>query len=100
MEQNTISHFQSLMRELYFERDSRRGIDKCLLWLQSEQGELIDAYMKGNLTAMEEEVADILAWLCSVCNLLEIDLEKSVLKKYPQNCPKCMSKPCRCDYLI
>ncbi|MHA2176187.1 MAG: MazG nucleotide pyrophosphohydrolase domain-containing protein [Candidatus Hodarchaeales archaeon] len=100
MEQNTISHFQSLMRELYYERDRQRGIDKCLLWLQSEQGELIDAYMKGSLTAMEEEVADILAWLCSVCNLLEIDLEKSVLKKYPQICPKCMSKPCSCDYSI
>ena len=97
MEQRTLSVFQNLMKELYYDRDNRRGIDKCLLWLQSEQGELIDAYMKGNLTSMKEEVADIVAWLCSVCNLLGIDLEETIWEKYPNKCPKCMSNPCSCE---
>ncbi len=99
MRNHSIYNFQKLMKDLYYNRDSKRGIDKCLLWLQSEQGELIDAYMEGHTGKMEEEVADILAWLCSVCNLLGIDLETAAWKKYPQNCPKCMSNPCNCENL-
>jgi NTP pyrophosphatase (non-canonical NTP hydrolase) len=86
------------MRELYFERDRQRGIEKCLLWLQSEQGELIDAYLKFDKAILEEEVADVLAWLCSVCNLLEIDLEEVAWTKYSGRCPRCLKIPCKCNF--
>ena len=86
------------MKELYFERDHQRGIEKSLLWLQSEQGELIDAFLKENAVILKEEVADVLAWLCSVCNLLEIDLEDAAWSKYPQKCPKCLQTPCECKF--
>ncbi|MHA1215341.1 MAG: MazG nucleotide pyrophosphohydrolase domain-containing protein [Candidatus Hodarchaeales archaeon] len=99
MPEITVKEFQQLMIDLYGERDKRRGIEKSLLWLQSEQGELIQAYLKGDKTEMEEEVADIFAWLCSVCNLLDIDLGAVSTRKYPYKCSKCNSNPCKCPEL-
>jgi NTP pyrophosphatase (non-canonical NTP hydrolase) len=98
MTKNSLKDFQHLMKELYLERDSQRGIEKTLLWLQSEQGELIDAYLKFNKVTLEEEAADVLAWLCSVCNLLEIDLDNAAWTKYPGKCPKCLTTPCECTF--
>jgi len=92
----TIKEFQNLMKDLYIERDRKRGLDKTLLWLQSEEGELVDAYLKKDISAIEEEVADVFAWLCSVCNLLDIDLEKVIWVKYPKSCSKCGESPCKC----
>lgn len=92
----SLSGFQNLFKELYIARDIIRGADKTLLWLASELGELSDAYLKQDLGAMKEEVADVFAWLCSFCNLLDIDLEEAVLRKYGNGCPRCSSSPCRC----
>ncbi len=92
----SLASFQNLFKELYISRDLSRGADKTLLWLVSELGELSDAYLKQDLNAMKEEVADVFAWLCSFCNLLNIDLEEAVLKKYGNGCPRCSSSPCRC----
>jgi len=58
-------------------------------------GEFVDAFIKNNRSSMEDEAADVLAWLCSICNLLEVDLEQTVTKKY-QKCPLCKSLPCKC----
>jgi NTP pyrophosphatase (non-canonical NTP hydrolase) len=92
----TIKEFQSLMWELYIQRDRNRGVEKSLLWLQSELGELIDAYLKQDTSGTVEEVADIFAWLCSICNLLDIDLEEAAWTKYPDKCPRCLLVPCNC----
>ncbi len=98
MTTHTIQDFQNLMKDLYGERDRKRGIEKSLMWLLTENGELIEAFLKKNVEQIHEEVADVFAWLCSVCNLLEIDLESAVWEKYPGNCPKCNSNPCKCIF--
>lgn len=98
MENRTIHEFQELMYTLYGDRDEKRGIEKSLLWLQTEIGELLEAYLNGDQESLQEEVADVFAWLCSVCNLLNIDIEAAAWKKYPLNCPKCGTSPCKCQY--
>jgi len=85
------------MRAIYYERDSRRGIERTFMWLVQEVGELSRAILRNDRENIEEEVADVLAWLASLCNLLGIDMENAVIKKYPGRCPKCGSIPCRCD---
>lgn len=87
---------QELMGEIYLERDSMRGADKTLLWMISETGEVADAYLKSDRGALESEVADLLAWLLSFCNVVGIDLEEAILAKYGGGCPNCGSKPCKC----
>jgi NTP pyrophosphatase (non-canonical NTP hydrolase) len=93
----SIVEFQNLMRTLYGERDLARGSQGTMLWLVSEVGEFVEAMVKRKpLESLEDEAADILAWLCSVCNVLGIDLEKSSIAKYNKKCPRCGSTPCRC----
>ena len=46
--------------------------------------------------AMEDEFADVLAWLASLANIFEINLESAALGKYDSCCPKCNASPCEC----
>lgn len=94
----SISEFQKLMDTLYGSRDNQRGILKTLLWFFSEIGELSEAIRLNNKQMIEEEMADVFAWLSSLANILNIDLEKAVEKKYPFNCPKCFKSPCECPF--
>jgi NTP pyrophosphatase (non-canonical NTP hydrolase) len=103
-----ISEFQDLISDLYLDRDMERGINNTFLHLIEEIGELSESlrhYLAGkdssdlsikNLNNVGEEIADVVAWISSLANLLEIDLEKAVLEKYPDKCIKCGSKPCQC----
>ena len=94
----SISEFQKLMDTLYGSRDNQRGISKTLLWFFSEIGELSEAIRLNDKQMIEEEMADVFAWLSSLANILNIDLEKAVEKKYPLNCPKCFKSPCECPF--
>lgn len=92
-----IREFQNLIKEIYLERDQKRGADKTFLWLLEEVGELTRAYRRKE-DHVGKEMADVLAWMVSVANLMGIDLETEVLKKYPRVCPLCSSKPCVCPF--
>ncbi len=92
----SIREFQELMRSLYYDKDSKRGVEKTYIWLVQEVGELGRALLKGDGQNLKEEVADVLAWLASLCNLLGIDLEEAATSRYNGVCPKCKSRPCRC----
>ena len=91
-----FSKFQKLIDDLYGDRDRRRGLDRTALWMVEEVGELAEAVRKRDRELAEEEVADVIAWVVSVANIMGIDVEKAVEKKYPGKCPRCNSIPCRC----
>ncbi|MFA5363932.1 MAG: MazG nucleotide pyrophosphohydrolase domain-containing protein [Candidatus Bathyarchaeia archaeon] len=91
-----IKEFQKLMHQLYFSRDSQRGTDKTLAWLEDEVQELKEALKEGDIQAAEKEFADVLAWLASLANVVNVDLEKAALEKYPHKCSKCNQNPCDC----
>ncbi len=92
----TIAEFQRLIREIYFERDSRRGTDGTFRWLVEETGELARSLRRGDEANRREEFADVFAWLASLASLTGVDLEAAI-EKYRQGCPKCRSTPCRCS---
>ncbi|MDI3474567.1 MAG: hypothetical protein PWQ79_417 [Thermococcaceae archaeon] len=92
-----ISEFQKLIRDIYFHKDSKRGVERTFLWFVEEVGELSEAIRKRDRDAMEEEFADVLAWLASLANLLDIDIEEAARKKYPGVCPYCGKNPCECE---
>ena len=93
-----VSDFQNLMKELYFHQDTKRGTNGTFLWLVEEIGELAKALKKKDINKAEasDELADVIAWTCSLANLLDIDLEKALFSKYPNKCKKCNSNPCKC----
>lgn len=91
-----IHEFQKMMRHLYFERDFNRGTKGTLDWLNDELKELREALEKEDMNAAGKEFADVLAWLASLANIVDIDLEKEALSKYNLKCPKCGLIPCGC----
>ena len=93
-----INEFQKMMRQLYFEKDSKRETEGTLNWLEDELHELREALEEGDIKAAEKEFADVLAWLASLANVVDIDLEKAALTKYPNKCPKCGLSPCNCPF--
>jgi NTP pyrophosphatase (non-canonical NTP hydrolase) len=92
-----IREFQRIISEIYRKRDEERGVEKTMLWVVEEVGELAEAVRKG--TNVGEEIADVFAWLVSLANLCEVDVEEEVLKKYPGYCIRCGKNPCECDTL-
>lgn len=78
----TLKEVQELMSKYYLQRDRERGLYATFTWLIEEIGELAESILNQNKKAQEEEIADVLAWLASLANLLSIDLEKAFRQKY------------------
>lgn len=93
-----IREFQEMMWRLYFERDLKRGIIGTLNWFEDEVKELKEALEEDNIKNVEKEFADVLAWLASLANIANINLERAALTKYPDMCPKCGLSPCSCQF--
>jgi len=77
-----LKEVQDLMRRYYFMRDSARGLYATFTWFVEEVGELAEALISNDRERSEEEIADVLAWLASIANLLNIDLNEAFKKKY------------------
>jgi NTP pyrophosphatase (non-canonical NTP hydrolase) len=63
-----------------------------------EVKELGEALKADNKKALEDEFADVIAWLVSLANVAGVDLEKAALNKYDNKCPKCGYMPCQCVF--
>ena len=87
-----------MMRRVYFHRDSRRGVDGTLDWLVDEVKELGEALKMGDKKALEDEFADVIAWLASLANVTHVDLEEAASNKYDNKCPKCGYASCQCTF--
>ena len=91
-----IREFQKKIKDMYQSRDSMRGRDANFLWLVEEIGELSKALRRNDADNINEELADVIAWTMSLANILNIDVEEILNKKYGDVCFYCKSKPCRC----
>ena len=87
-----------MMRHIYFHRDSKRGAAGTYDWLVDEVRELGEALKADDENALENEFADVIAWLASLANVTHVDLEKAALTKYDNKCPKCGQSPCKCTF--
>jgi NTP pyrophosphatase (non-canonical NTP hydrolase) len=87
----TLADFQQYVRDMETERGFTEGtlLQACLM-LGEEVGELFKAVRKlenmkfdhsSKIGSAEEELADILIYLCSIANRLNIDIEKAFRDK-------------------
>ncbi|MCL4219772.1 MAG: hypothetical protein KJZ65_00240 [Phycisphaerales bacterium] len=89
----TLAELQQLIRDRYFATDSARGSAGTFMHFAEEFGELATALYKNNRpnkppttderANLEEEFADVLAWLATLANINNIDLE-TCMSKYTQ----------------
>lgn len=70
-----ISELQKIVRDRYFESDNERGIYHTALWFHEEVGELSAAIASGDVQNAKEELGDVLMWLFTLSNLLDVDME-------------------------
>lgn len=82
-----IAEFQQLIRDRYYATDSARGAPATYLWFIEEVGELAHAIAnkergKPDQANLEEEFADVVAWLATLANITGVDLEKAIHDKY------------------
>jgi NTP pyrophosphatase (non-canonical NTP hydrolase) len=96
MSEITLHDFQNLIRKMYYEKDAARGATATFLWLAEEIGELAASIRSGDVPNQREEFADVLAWLTTIANILDIDLTEAVREKYGSGCPGCGKFICVC----
>ncbi|MCE2654513.1 MAG: nucleotide pyrophosphohydrolase [Planctomycetaceae bacterium] len=86
----TIAGFQRLIFDQYYANDSKRGTPPTFMWFVEELGELSTALMNNapgksptpeQRANLEEEFADVLAWLATLANINGVDLARA-LEKY------------------
>ncbi len=97
-----LSDFQQYVRELEKERGfTEQTVLQGCLQLGEEMGELFQAIRKvenmkvdhnSNFGSIEEELADILIFMCSIANRYDIDLEKAFREKEEVNKKRVWSK--------
>jgi NTP pyrophosphatase (non-canonical NTP hydrolase) len=94
-----IAELQDVLRRTYLDRDTARGADGVFRWMVEEVGEVARAMRAGDgpqrRRDLEHEFSDVLAWLGSLANLLDVDLERAAAR-YANGCPKCGRVPCAC----
>ncbi len=93
----SLRDFQQLIHTMYYEKDVERGVSGTFMWLMEEIGELASALRAGNDRAnLEEEFADVVAWLTTIANVANVDLTEALAKKYGRGCPGCHKFACDC----
>jgi NTP pyrophosphatase (non-canonical NTP hydrolase) len=92
----SVSDFQQLIRRMYYDKDVERGVDGTFMWLMEEIGELASALRGSDHQNLQEEFADVLAWLTTIANVAGVDLSKAIDEKYGSGCPGCHRFECTC----
>ena len=75
-----IRAFQQLIEQRYGKRDRERGTPGTFMWLIEEVGELATALHGDDQANKEEEFADVFAWLCTLANINDVDIEAACQK--------------------
>jgi NTP pyrophosphatase (non-canonical NTP hydrolase) len=95
-DQLSIADLQQHIRQMYFEKDVARGVDGTFMWLMEEIGELAAALRGNDKENLAEEFADVIAWLATIANVAEVDLNAALQAKYGRGCPGCGRLVCVC----
>lgn len=104
-ETNTLSEIQQYIENVITLRGfSKENIEKTMLLLTEEIGELAKAIRKENTpmgidknkitnyNSVENEIADVFIVLCTICNKLNIDLFTAIKNKENENIKRIWNK--------
>jgi NTP pyrophosphatase (non-canonical NTP hydrolase) len=84
----TIAEFQKHIADKYEKHDRARGVPGTWLHFSEEIGELARALARNDdRNNLEEEFADVIAWLCTLANISDVNLAAAVERKYLSDKP-------------
>ena len=90
-----LAELQRIIELTFGDRDRARGVPSTVAWLAEEMGELAQAVRKGDRASQLHEFGDVLAWVASLANQMDIDLTEAI-ERYAAGCPRCHATPCAC----
>jgi NTP pyrophosphatase (non-canonical NTP hydrolase) len=90
-----LAAFQQVIADTYAVQDRARGLPSTVAWLAEEVGELAQAVRKGTRDQQLHELGDVLAWLASLAEQLDLSLDDAAAR-YADGCPRCGTAPCSC----
>lgn len=80
---NKITEPLQNIQILSLELQGKCDIEKSLIWMTEELGEVISAIRKKHdKEDISGEIGDLFAWIICLCNILDIDLRDSINKTY------------------
>ena len=88
----TIREFQGYFREIYPNNDLSED------YIYAYFSRTV-SYLCKNLSSRHnstDSFIETVAWLFSLANKFEIDIQEAVLRRYPGVCHYCISRPCQC----
>jgi NTP pyrophosphatase (non-canonical NTP hydrolase) len=91
----SLAELQARIEATFGARDRARGVDGTFRWWVEEVGEVAKALRRRDPAELEHELADALAWLVSVANVVGVDLDRAVAR-FADGCPRCGHSPCTC----
>lgn len=93
----SLNDLQALIRTMYGAKDAARGVEGTFMWFMQEVGELATALRHQTHEERMLEFADVLAWLTTLANVVDVDLTEAVRRKYGAGCPGCGQFQCVCS---
>ena len=72
-----LDAFQQEITARYGEADRARGLPASVAWLTEEVGEFARATRKGSAGEQLRELGDVLAWLASIADQLDLSLAEA-----------------------
>lgn len=94
-DKDSISKVQNLLDEIYSSANSRISAEDILLRLSENLALTFDVL--GHNRDSENLFAKALSWLFAYCRVLDVDLQDTVIERYPNVCPHCILNPCQCN---
>lgn len=75
-----LDDVQELMRKMFGEADTERGMAASVAWLCEEVGEFAQAIRKGTPEQQLHELGDVLAWTASIANQLGLSMDDAMAR--------------------
>jgi NTP pyrophosphatase (non-canonical NTP hydrolase) len=101
----SLRQWQGHIGSLYGKTNLAAGVDRVINRLFEEISEVglvlyqvdgVNESLWETKQRIAREMADVLAWIFSVSNILSIDLERAVVALYSEGCPICREPECIC----
>ena len=92
----SVGDLQRHIHKMYFDKDVARGVEGTFMWFMEEVGELASALRGDDQENLAEEFADVIAWLTTMANVAQVDLNAALVAKYGRGCPGCQRLVCAC----
>ena len=93
----TLHDFQRLVQEVYGIANTRDySVSDLLIQEQRFAMRTLKGIRKGDPKKTKFNLLITLSWLSSIANLMHIDLQEEIWKRFPNACSYCGKRPCAC----